>query len=77
MTKPDLPWTDCKVAFDVSYDRLDALWDATDDIEWPHGWKFIETDGSGARAVAIFRVEFMLTEAAGQRVAELLKPYQG
>ncbi|MDR9839408.1 hypothetical protein [Herbaspirillum huttiense] len=61
-------WSDMKVAFDVEDD--DALWSARDagKLVLPKGWNLIETDGSGARWVAIFRVEHAPTIEEGARV---------
>lgn len=46
-----------KVAFSV--DEVDALWDALDnqELHLPEGWSLDETDSSGARYVAVFRIE--------------------
>jgi hypothetical protein len=69
----ELPWCDCKVAFDI--EDGDALWSWDASGVWPHlpeGWTLDGTDGSGARLVAIFRVETLLTIEDGERVAQLL-----
>jgi len=73
----DPPWGDCKVAFDV--EDHNALWDAEDrgGLNLPRGWKLNETDTSGARAVAVFRVEGVPTVAAGALVAEEIARIDG
>lgn len=63
----DLPWDDMKVAFSV--DDADAVWDHND---WPEGWEMVETDSSGARVVAIFRVSGMIREEDGVTVLQTL-----
>lgn len=54
------PWDDLKLAF--GYDDASGLsqwWglDGRCDGELPEGWELVETDSSGARHVAVFRVE--------------------
>lgn len=67
----ELPWDDLKVAFGVADDE--AVWNWLDGGRLPIGWTLCETDGSGARCVAVFRVEGrMPTREAGMHVAELL-----
>ncbi|MBN7759744.1 hypothetical protein JYP52_01230 [Nitratireductor aquibiodomus] len=68
----DLPWTDLKVAFDVVSDS--AFWDAyvAGDLQLPDGWEINETDCSGARCVAVFRVNRLPTTSDGRAVADLL-----
>lgn len=69
----EFPWGDCKVVFDIEDD--DSLWEDHPHIDWPRGWSLCETDGTGARLVAVFRVEVLPTIADGQRVLDLLRPY--
>lgn len=59
-TPGEMPWGDLKVAFDLDNDE--ALWAAHDakSLTLPDGWRLVETDCSGARCVAIFRVEGVL-----------------
>lgn len=71
----ELPWDDCKVAF--SYDGADAddkLFArlCSDDHQIPDGWEFDELDCSGARVVAVFRVEGVPLSADGRRVRAVL-----
>lgn len=62
------PWSDCKVAYSIDDD--DALWTAWESgkLQLPKGWALNETDCSGARVVAIFRVDGMPTIADGLAV---------
>lgn len=56
----DLPWSDMKVAFGLDDDEpLDRWWGSTarNKRKLPPGWSLQEIDGSGARWVAVFRVE--------------------
>lgn len=74
----ELPWSDLKVVFDLDFDP-DVLWAArdSDKLDLPSGWKLKATDCSGARCVAIFRVEGVPSLADGEAVAaaiERLKP---
>jgi hypothetical protein len=67
-----LPWNDCKVAFGIEYEN--PVWRLSDDGSLlPHGWNLEETDGSGARWVAIFRVETVPTAADGEKVLSALR----
>lgn len=52
-----LPWSDMKLAFPC--DNPERLWRAIENgkATLPEGWQLVETDCSGARCVAIFRVE--------------------
>ncbi|MFW6855334.1 hypothetical protein ACODYM_29005 [Burkholderia gladioli] len=73
----ELPWSDCKVAFGIDCDP-DAVWSAFGTTgnqrgSLPAGWQLNETDASGARAVAIFRVDHSPRAADGQVVCELLE----
>lgn len=63
-----VPWGDMKIAFDVENDE--ALWDAYDAqaLHLPNGWSLVETDCSGARCVALFRVKTLPTAADGEAV---------
>lgn len=51
-----LPWCDMKIAFPCT--NPDRLWKAAENGKavFPSNWELIETDESGARCVAIFRV---------------------
>lgn len=75
----EMPWSDLKAAFGI--DDEDGLWDwvghsGTADGQLPDGWSLTETDSSGARKVAIFRVEGPLSEQDGMKVTELLQRFQ-
>ena len=53
-------WDDMKLAFSV--DDTEAVWEALGLNGsmlhmLPYGWSLVETDSSGARCVAVFRVE--------------------
>lgn len=55
----DTPWEDLKVAFSFDGDE-EALWALCGHSGakgLPPGWSLNETDSSGARKVAVFRVE--------------------
>lgn len=75
-----LPWSDLKVAFDWTPPYND---DDPEDFgglgllmkqAWPEGWEITEVDGSGARYVAVFRVEGMPAIREAQAVeAKLLQ----
>lgn len=68
----NLPWNDLKVAYGVN--NPERLWKAEQagKTKFPAGWEFNETDGSGARFVAIFRVDVLPTVEDGRKVkAEL------
>ncbi len=67
-----LPWTDCKVAFDL--DNEEALFHASDagTLKLPAGWSLDGTDGSGARRVVLFRIDVLPTIADGEAVAAIL-----
>lgn len=69
------PWDDMKIAFGC--DAIERLWAASDagKLVLPDGWHLIETDCSGARCVAIFRVEGVPTVEAGQTVAAIVQRY--
>lgn len=51
----NLPWSGLKIAFDFKSDP-DELFDrlGSDEFPLPDGWELKETDGCGARYVAIF-----------------------
>lgn len=69
----NLPWDDLKVAYSIDND--DAVWDAfyvKHTHTLPLGWELDETDCSGARCVAVFRVTGPLREENGEHVQELL-----
>jgi hypothetical protein len=53
----NLPWGDLKVAFPCG-PNADRLWRAHEagKVAYPTGWELCETDASGARLVAVFRV---------------------
>jgi hypothetical protein len=73
---PVTPWDDLKVAFGIDdLERFEELMEETVDGKGllPVGWSLCETDGTGARYVAIFRVEGMPSARDGEAVAELLK----
>lgn len=71
------PWDDMKVAFGFD-GNVDELWDAahkTNTLRLPQGWSLDETDGAGARMVAVFRVAAMPTAADGEAVLRELARY--
>jgi hypothetical protein len=72
MTTETYPWGDLKVAF--ACDDPDALWaaDAAQKLPLPEGWALNETDCSGARCVAIFRVDVLPTVADGEAVCRAI-----
>jgi hypothetical protein len=76
----NFPWCDCKVAYGIDdIDKFERWMDRTD---WakdllPDGWSVSETDASGARYVAVFRVEGKLTEEDGMSVLRLLAKHGG
>lgn len=79
MSTVEMPWCDCKVAFGIDDpERFERWMDLTDDGRGllPEGWSLCETDGAGARYVAIFRVEVPLTRVDGLRVERLLNRAQ-
>lgn len=65
-------WGDLKVAF--ACDDPDPLWAAREagQLTLPQGWELNETDGAGARWVAVFRVDHSPTYAEGEIVAAQL-----
>lgn len=66
------PWDDCKVAFGVEGEStVESMW--YDNSMLPPGWSLDETDTSGARVVAVFRVEGRLTQKDGEAVERLLR----
>lgn len=73
MTENSIPWSDCKVSFPINDD--DALWMRADVnmLNLPYGWELVETDGSGGRIVAIFRVSNDLTIDSGNKVLTELR----
>lgn len=68
----DAPWSDLKVAFDC--DDTDVLWAALDagSLIFPKGWELVETDGSCARSVTIFRVDHAPVTAEGIAVKAVI-----
>lgn len=66
-----VPWTDLKIAFGVPCDDDDKVW-SIQPGKLPEGWRLVETDASGARLVAIFRVDGIPTAADGKRVANII-----
>lgn len=73
-----LPWSDCKVAFDLNTDPDDfwTWYDGEGRHLMPRGWGLNETDGTGARYVAVFRVEVMPSAEDGATVAHLIKSFE-
>ena len=67
------PWSDLKVGFPIGDD--DAIWAASDAgrLILPAGWELCETDGAGARYLAIFRVDGVPTVADGEAVLAAIK----
>jgi hypothetical protein len=73
---PDhLPWSDCKVAFDVNCNE-ELLWDAflprKAGFALPIGWSISETNCIGARQVIVFRVTVPPTITDGNSVRQML-----
>lgn len=71
-----MPWDDLKVAFGIG-ENVDRLWRAHDagKMAFPDGWEMSETDSSGARTVAVFRVSVMPTEADAFKVKAQLRRF--
>lgn len=71
-----MPWDDCKLAFGV--DDETKLWRAYDGgkLKLPTGWELVETDCSGARCVAVFRVSGMPKIAAAEEVKRKLARFK-
>jgi hypothetical protein len=68
-----LPWSDCKIVFDIDNQiPLDHWWDKVNE-KLPPGWELVEYDGDGTRWVAVFRVDCEICVEDGQRVVEVLK----
>ncbi len=70
----ETPWSDCKVAYGV--EDVERLWKALDGhrrAKLPAGWSLNETDCSGARCVAVFRVEGLPAIEDGEKVLALLR----
>lgn len=69
------PWDDCKVAFSIDDDR--PLWRRYDDsrltADLPADWSLCEVDGSGARLVAVFRIERIPSAEDGRKVLSMLR----
>ena len=65
-----MPWSDCKVAFPI-YDS-EAVWNSDIKLNLPDEWTLIETDGTGARYVAIFRVNGIPKIEDGEKVGKIL-----
>ena len=69
---PELPWDHCKVAFGIQTEE--RVWRLSEDRSLlPPGWMLAETDGSGARWVAIFSVDTVPTAADGEKVLTALR----
>lgn len=73
--RAEVPWDDLKVAYGVDDDR--ALWTAADakQLCLPAGWALNATNGAGARAVAIFRVDHAPTLVEGRAVRAAIQPF--
>lgn len=68
-----IPWSDLKVAYDLNNpSRFWSAWERGK-VALPEGWDFIESDCSGARCVAVFRVEGVPTVEDGYAVAAQLR----
>lgn len=75
MRTNELAWSDCKVAFSVDDEQV--VWEhfgpgTKSPFRLPEGWELCQTDASGYRAVAVFRVDGDLTRKDGEEVAHLL-----
>ncbi len=72
----ETPWSDCKVAYGI--DDADRAWgrlapeNGTPAATLPDGWSLNETDCSGARCVAIFRIDGVPSVEDGKVVLALL-----
>ena len=69
----ELPWRDCKVAFDCNYS--DIFEDKYFEAKLPAGWEVNEFDGSGARLVVVFRIKGLLRVGDGKKVLRLIKQF--
>lgn len=71
----EVPWGDCKVAFEIEEDRV--LWQRHDDgrlaADLPAGWALCGVDGTGARSVAVFRIDGVPTAEDGKKVLSMLR----
>ena len=70
------PWDDCKVAYGIDDLGAFEVWMASSDDEkdeLPVHWTFVETDTSGARAVAVFRIDGIAWPSDGRAVLETLR----
>jgi len=76
----NLPWSDLKIAFGTR-DAL-TVWRALESgagrhvDKLPQGWSLCETDRSGARCVAVFRVSGVPTIEDGLTVKRLISRYR-
>ncbi len=68
----DMPWGDLKVAFGVDAGADDIFDRFDNDRDLPTGWELNETDSSGARMVAVFRVDHAPTLEEGRIVEAIL-----
>ncbi len=69
------PWHDMKAAYGLS--NPDRLWAALDrgKAVLPSGWELCETDSSGARCVAVFRITGIPTVADGRAIASVVRRF--
>jgi hypothetical protein len=79
-SKPEPCWDDMKLAFSFD-DGAEDIWarwgpGGTHTDELPEGWSLNETDSSGARHVAVFRVEGFFNPADAYRVVTLLGQFR-
>jgi len=76
-------WDDCKVVFGIDDDEavMSLFYSGpyggaskhAKKLGLPAGWTLNEVDGTGARWVAVFRVDGVPTARDGKRVIEVLK----
>lgn len=71
-----IPWTDCKIAFEINDDT--KLWELFDnkELNLPRGCELVETDCSGGRIVAIFRIDNLLTISIGTKIEKELQKHK-
>lgn len=71
------PWDDCKVAFGVDdgdpFDDSTIFENLCAGRGLPRGWVLDEVDGTGARWVAVFRVDGVPSPSSGKRVRATLR----
>lgn len=73
----DMLWDDLKIAFAIDDpDPLDVVlcpWKLKRPHKLPVGWTLCEINGSGARWVAVFRVQVMPSTSDAEKIIRLLQ----